>query len=268
MSRSQQYRGDLSQTTLPEMLHSIHRFQVAGMIEARRRGMIKRVYIKEGTVLHATSSDIQDSLGAFLRRTGKLSEEEFKRTMAIRREHADRRYGAVLVAEGLMSPGEVYETIRAQIEAIVWSLFYWDEGEVSFSIGELDEGEMFRIHLPMPQVILHGIERAPNAKALVSRLGRRSTVFEPAYDIEDLIAIALSSEQYAVLGLVDGERTLYEICTHGPLSAADNAKLLYAYTVLGLIRRTEEEAGNGETRESGQVKIRYKTEREPQVEEP
>ena len=236
VSSQYQYRGDLSDTTLPEMLQTVYRFQVPGMIEARRRGLIKRVYIKDGTILHASSSDIQDSLGSFLRRAGKITEEQFETTMALRRRETGKRYGAVLVDQGLLSPEDVYETIRQQIEAIVWSLFYWQEGEVSFSIGDHLEPSVFRIHLPMPQVILRGIRRAPNAKELVARMGQRETVLEPSYSVESLIGLALTAAEYAVLKLVDGERSLYEICTRGPMKAAENAKLLYGFKVLQLIR--------------------------------
>ena len=58
-----------------------------------------------------------------------------------------------------------------QMAAIVWSLFSWEDGEVTFSIGEFEEKGMIRIHLPMQQVILQGVKRVPDAKALVARLG-------------------------------------------------------------------------------------------------
>jgi hypothetical protein len=91
----------------------------------------------------------------------------------------------------------------------------------------------------MQQVILSGIKKAPNAKTLVARLGQRETVFEADYNPETLIESGLTAEDHATLLLVDGKRTLYEICMDGPFSPADNAKLLYAFHVLRLIRRSQ-----------------------------
>lgn len=260
MTKNFEYRGDLTQTTLPEMLFSIHRFQVPGIIEARRDSVIKRVFVKDGTVIHASSSDIQDSLGGYLRRAGRLSAEQFEATMRAR-ESSEQRFGALLVEEGLLGPGEVYQAIREQVEAIVWSLFYWQEGEVSFQIGSFEEEGMVRILVPMRQVILAGIKRAPNAKALVGRLGRKETVFEPSYHIEDLIETALGQDEHSLLQLVDGKRSLYDVCTRGPLAPAENGKLMYAFTVLQLVRRAAEQPppGSRDT-DSGQIKIRLKTE--------
>ena len=267
VENSFQYRGDLSQTALPEILYTIDRFQVPGVIEASREGVVKQVYIKEGNVVHATSTDRADSLGSYLQRSGVLSPEVFLETMR-ERERTNKRYGVLLIEHGLLSPSEVYRAIRKQIEGIVWSLFYWQEGSVIFSIGEFREPDSVRIQLPMRQVILQGIKRAPDAKALVTRLGRKETVLEPCYKTEQLIELALDGDEYRVLSLVDGKRSLFDVCTQGPHSAADNAKVLYAFQILQLIRtptaastappEPRRDDGTGATG-TGAIKIRFKT---------
>jgi hypothetical protein len=262
VENSFQYRGDLSQTALPEILYTIDRFQVPGVIEASREGVVKQVFIKEGNVVHAISTDRNDSLGSYLQRSGVLSPEVFLETMR-ERERSNKRYGVLLIEHGLLSPAEVYRAIRKQIEAIVWSLFYWQDGSVIFSIGEFRETDSVRIQLPMRQVILQGIKRAPDAKTLVARLGRKETVLEPCYKTEQLIELALDGDEYKLLGLVDGRRSLFEVCTQGPHSAADNAKLLYAFQILQLIRgaaATAPTPPEGQRKEAtGAIKIRFKT---------
>jgi len=69
MERNYKYCGDLRSTTLPEMLHTIHRTRVPGVIEARRGEIVKQVWVKDGDVIHAASNDREDSLGAYLERT-------------------------------------------------------------------------------------------------------------------------------------------------------------------------------------------------------
>lgn len=220
------------------MLHTVDRFQVPGVIEATREDVVKRVYVREGNVVHATSSDRDDSLGAYLQRMGKLTAEQFSETMKLRGD-AKKRYGELLIEQGLIAPAGIYDAIRKQVEAVVWSLFYWQEGEVRFQIGNFQPPGGVRIQLPMRHVILQGIKRAPNAKALVARLGKKETVFEPGFTTEDLIQAGLDADEYRLLKLLDGERTLYEVCVQGPLSAAENAKLVYAFYVLRLVRRQE-----------------------------
>lgn len=259
-----QYHGDLAQTALPEILNTIDRFQVPGVIEASREGVTKRVYIKEGNVVHASSSDRDDSLGNYLQRSGLISAETFAETMA-ERERTNKKYGQLLIEKGTLSPAEIYQAIRQQIEAVVWSLFYWQDGGVMFCIGDFREPEAIKIQLPMRQVILQGIKQAPNPKALVARLGRKETVFEPCYRIEDLIELALDADEYRLLRLVDGRRTLFDVCTQGPHGAAENGKVMYAFQVLQLIRPVavastpEWERPREEGAGAGAIKIRLKT---------
>lgn len=268
--RGFEYRADLRETALPEMLLTVERFQVPGVIEAERAGVTKRVYVREGYVVHATSTDRADSLGAYLQRTGKISAEQFTETMKAR-SGGSRRYGELLIEEGLISPAGIHDGIRKQVESIVWSLFYWEEGAVRFEIGSFQTPTDVRILLPMRRVILEGIKRAPNAKAVVARLGKKETVFEPTFTTEALVQAALGEDEYSLLGLVDGKRSLYELCTQGPLSPPENGKLIYAFHILRLIRRVDaderaaapqlqsEEPAEEDHPETKGMKIRFRT---------
>jgi len=237
MNRKFEYRASLRDTMLPEMLFTVHRFRVAGVVEATHGQTTKKVVLQDGQVIHAASNDRDDSLGEYLRRSGKLTDEDFER-VAQARAAGQKRFGVLLIELGLLTPREVYETIQAHIEAIVWSLFYWQDGEVVFTVGEV-QGERVRIQLPLRRVILEGIKRAPNAKPLVERLGKRSTIFEKSFQWEDLIEIGLDANEYRLLTAVGDNKTLYDLCSMEPLNAAENAKLLYAFHVLHLVRRAE-----------------------------
>jgi len=251
MERNYKYCGDLRSTTLPEMLHTIHRTRVPGVIEARRGEIVKQVWVKDGDVIHAASNDREDSLGAYLERTRRLEPKDLAAAEALR-QASHRRLGELLVERGLLSPAAIHEAIREQNEAIVWSLFAWPEGEVTFSLGGELPPSVVRILIPMRQVILHGIRRAPDAKPLVAQLGRRETVFAPSYTVADLIEIALDEVELKLLRLVNGRRNLYELCTQGPLTPAENGKLVYAYHLLQLVRLAAPE--------DGVIKIKLKTE--------
>lgn len=245
------FHESLAETALSELLFTIYRHKVPGRLELRREAVVKRIYVSGGAVVHATSSDRADRLGAHLYRLGKLSREQLVDTMK-RREASGKLHGEILIEDGLVSPAELYEAIRSQMEAIVWSCFAWTEGEVEFRIGDSEDPLLIKIHLPMRQVIARGIKQVSDTKGLVSRLGKKTTTFRPSYTAEDLIEIALDANEYRLLRLVDGRRTLYDICNQGPYAVSENARLLYAYHVLHLIERN----GEGDT---GAVKIRLPT---------
>ncbi|MFQ5527807.1 MAG: DUF4388 domain-containing protein [Thermoanaerobaculia bacterium] len=236
MNRKFEYRARLREVTLPEMLYTVHRFKVPGVIQAKQGEIVKKIVLQDGLIVHAASNDLSDSLGEYLKRAGKLTGREYERA-ASARSSGEKRFGVLLIELGLLTPREVCEGIQAHIEEIVWSLFYWRDGEITFNVGENEGSQRVRIQLPLRRVIFEGIRRAPEAKPLVERLGKRATVLEACFQWEDLIEIGLDSDAYRLLSAVDGTKSLYDLCSQAPLSAAENAKLLYAFQVLHLVRR-------------------------------
>lgn len=247
------YRGNLAETPLPEMLYTIDRFRIPGVVEAKHKEIVKRVFIRDGYIVHASSSDRNDSLGAFLERLGSVEPEKLNEVKK-KRDTSSKRFGVLCIEKEILSPGEVFEFIRAQIEGIVWSLFYWSEGEVTFGIGALTDEDMVQIQLPIGQVVVQGIRQAPDAKPLVARLGEKETVLEPSYRLEDLLELGLDLDDYRLLCLVDGKRTLYELLNEGPRTAPENAKILYAYQAWNLVQRPRVRQGG-----KGPVKVQLKT---------
>jgi len=231
---SYKYRGDLAETTLPEMLYTIDRFHVPGVVEARQDRVIKRVYLRAGYVIHARSTDRADSLGVHLLQK-KSVRSEILEELSTKRRNSNKRLGVMLLERELLSPAQVLRAIREQIEAIIWSLFYWEKGEVTFGIGELKAGDMVQIQLPIRQCIIQGIRQAPDAKLMVARLGQKDTILEPCYEAEDLVETGLDVGDFKLLQSVDGKKSLYELCSQGPKPAADIAKMLYAFQILHLI---------------------------------
>ncbi len=239
------FRESLAETSLAELFYTIYRHRVPGLIELTKDGIHKRVFISSGNVIHATSTDKTDRLGVHLYRSGKLSRSVLEQTMA-KRAQSGKRHGELLIEDRLLAPNELAEAIRGQMAAIVWSVFSWQQGEVTFRIGEFEDPLMIKIHLPMRQVILRGISRVPDPKALVGKLGSKGTVYKPNYGTEDLVEIALNRDEYQLLTLVNGRRRIYDICAEGPYSMSENARRLYAFGVLQLIRKVSGDTGTGQ----------------------
>ena len=244
----EQYRADLQQTPLPEILFSIQRHRITGVIKAERGDRTTRVWVRNGAVEHAASNDREESLPIFLRRNGLLDQERFSQLLSKARN--GRPVHEVLLEDGALSPAELFRASEQHVEWLVERLFSWEEGSVCFKIGDFQAREQVCVHLPLSRVILQGIQRAPAAKKLVGRLGRKETLLVPTYNTEQLVEVSLDGDAYQLLRMVNGKRSLFELCTRGPLPAPEAARLLYAFHVLHLIRRSDP------TRNT--IKLRYR----------
>ncbi len=249
MEKRFEYRGDLAATPLAEILATIDRYRVPGSLTLTREERVRKIVLDDGQVVTAGSNERETSLGMYLLRHGILKPEAAREAEA-RRTRDGLRLGQVLLQMGILTPERLNEMIREQVRAILWGAFDWTAGEVVFEIGPLRSRELVRLDLSIPEAILEGVRRASEVKRLVQRLGSGQTLLERAHG--PLLALFLPAEQ-VFYQKIDGRTPLQQLCARGPGGVPENARLLYAFFCLGLIRRIR---GNG----GSAKKIQYKTE--------
>lgn len=234
------FRGDLSVTTIPEVLQTVHHYRVPGVLSAIRDGVEKKVFIWNGDIIFCTSGDRGDSLGDFLLAKGRITKEQFDKSVELLLSSGgQRRHGAVLVSMGVLTPKELFEIVSEQVRHILFSVFEWDSGTVTFQVGQYRTDELIQLHIPARRAILDGVKEIRDAKRLVALLGPSWTVFDPTYLAEDMNDLGLDMNELKFLKLVDGVKTLRDLIMQGPGDASHNAKLVFAFHALKLITRRD-----------------------------
>lgn len=234
-----QYRSDLAGTPLAEVLLTVHKYRVPGVIECSRDEVRKSVYLDQGNIIFASSNQTSDSLGDRLLAAGKISPEQYAESVRILTAAGNtKRQGTILVEMGVLQPKELFVNVRDQVQAVVWSIFDWDRGEVTFTPGRDKQTEFIKLSIPIREAVLQGIRKMAEAKVLIARVGSKGTVLErvPGSDISDL---KLEADESAFLQKVDGKKTLFELVSGGPMAPAQSARILYAFRLLGLIQPRE-----------------------------
>jgi hypothetical protein len=231
------YRGSLAETPVPEMLATIHRYGVPGVMEFSREEETKRVCFGDGDVIFATSSNREESLGDYLLQEERITKTQYRVSSDELRRCPGKRHGTILVQMGFLRADELGAAVREQIQMILWSLFNWSDGDVTFSIGRFRDDEVYKIKIPTPRAILSGCRHISDGKLVTSRLGSRQSVFRVLPRPEHLDRLRLEANEQQLLDLVDGKRTLVELCEQGPLNPGQNARVLYALSALHLIER-------------------------------
>jgi hypothetical protein len=240
------YQTDIAQTPLPEVLVKIHKYRAPGRLDCRRGDEVKRIYLERGDIIFATTNQISESLGDVLLHNGHITRQQYEESLRRVRE-TGKRHGTVLVEMRILSSEELFHAVRDHIQGILWSVFRWDFGSVGFTPGRDKRLEFIKVEIPIPQAVMQGVRHLPDAKAIVQRLGSKSTIFGRTH--AQISGLTLRAEEQALLDAVDGRKSLYELVNTPPLSAGDNARILYAMTSLGLI----------EPREPRQIKVQLHT---------
>jgi hypothetical protein len=226
------FETDLTQTPLPEILVTVYRHKAPGTIECRRGNELKQLYLDRGHIVFATSNQVRDSLGDRLLNEGLITREQYDESVR-RLLQSDKRQGTILTEMRVLDPDTMLDAVREQIQEIVWSLFAWDGGTASFMPGRDLHREFVKLDIPIPQAVIEGVRHAPDAKMFLSRMGGRHTLLvQSGKEIAELV---LDEDEQLLLDAVDGKRTLGDLVNLMPLAPGVNARLLYAYFVMGLI---------------------------------
>src|SRR5262249_585119 len=159
------------------------------------------------------------------------------------------RMGQILLQMGAVTPEKLNAAIAGQIREIVVGALDWDSGETIFEVGARRTADIVRVDIPILAAVLQGIRTPSDARRLVRRLGSAGTILEktsgPPLSLFD-------ASERSLYDAVDGKTTLRDLCARPPRTEAENARLLYAFFCLGLLRRARETVSGGK-------KIQYRT---------
>jgi hypothetical protein len=233
MSSKFEYRASLGETPLPKILATIHRYRVPGVLTATLKPAVKKIYLDDGKIIFATSNDLDDALGRYLVRRGAITPQQLEQSLG-NMEASGQRLGQVLVDMKILTPAQMAAAVVGQVAAILWSIFDWEEGDVTFEVGRFKAEEKIQVDLPIARVIREGLMKVADPRILVRRIGQSWTILERVPGAEP--GIELEMEEELCLGLVDGKTPFGELCKMGPGETVKNARLFALLFCLDLVR--------------------------------
>lgn len=128
--------GNLSDISLADLLRELEQQQLTGTLAVRQKGEEKTVYLRDGNIVFASSNQDSDRLGMFLVRQGTISPTHHEAATKVLKT-SRKRFGAILVELGFLTPKQLYDAVKQQVREIVISMFRWDEGDYQFTAGSL-----------------------------------------------------------------------------------------------------------------------------------
>jgi len=224
-------KGQISDLPVPEVLQHLRLSQATGILTLVAGGARKALYLKDGRVVFASSNLPNDRLGEILLREGKITVEEYE--ASIKAITKGKRQGKVLVEMGALSPKDLWEGVQFQVKEIVYTVFQWDEGQFHFEESSLPEKERITVDLDARDLILAGLRRVDASGRIQSRFPESDAVLERE-DVD--VPAALEPYEVHVLKLIDGERSVLDVCRESEIGDNETMKTLYALVSTGVTR--------------------------------
>lgn len=195
------------------------------------------VYFESGAVVHATMRDNPHTLGVLLLKAGKATRAQLNEAAAEQRRGDGRRLGEILIAQGVVSRRDVERYMRLQIETVVFELFSWKEGNFTFTDGGNQEiAPDAAIAVTAGSLLMEGARRIDEWSRMADCVPDALVVpgLAPVGDEAETM-IDLRPREWAVLAMINGERSLREIASSLGVSEFEVARTVYGMMSTGLV---------------------------------
>jgi len=240
MSKNHILEGDLSRIQLPDVLSFLSMIRGSGKLLLVHERMERSIYWKDGEIVFASSNSPEHSLGIFLLRNGKITQQQYDESK--RRVTATTRHGKLLVQMGAISPKDLWWGVKNQALEIIYSLFSWKEG--SFVFGDTaDElvNERIVLSINTSTVIMEGIRRLDESAVIREKITSLDMVFMKVQGANaDFGSLDMSEHEVALYNTLDGKRSIRALIGGSEMTEFEVTRILFQLLSARLIEVVSE----------------------------
>lgn len=233
------FKGNLKDFSLTMILIELNRDRATGTLSVTTPLFTKNIYVRDGSVIFASSTFEDDRLGEMLVKAGKISLEQYDKSVEILKA-SGKRQGAILVDLGYITPKDLFWGVKYQVKEIIYSLFQLEEGVYEFNENAVPPDEVITLKISMNNLIYEGVGRIDNITRIRREMPGVKTVFKLNEDSVGIFkGIDLSSNDRTILSLVDGKRSINQLIEESRMNSFDVMKTLYVLWSTGFIVERE-----------------------------
>jgi hypothetical protein len=222
--------GDLRLFHVGELMALIASMRRDGYLSLFIPHARKTVYFSGGEIVYATSTVEDDRLGEILWRRGFLNLEQLYEVHDL--VTPQKKLGAILVERKMITPRQLYEGIKEQVQEIVYSTFHFRKGEFLFVEGKVPVKGRVRLDAGTKEVIMEGIHRIEEMTRLEELFPDRGMLVVPRPVMVDA---KLGEAERHVHKLVDGKRTVEAIIAASHLGEYEALKAMAKLRRVGVV---------------------------------
>jgi hypothetical protein len=212
------------------------------------------MFFGTGRVIYAAIKSNPHPLGDLLLRQGKVSEADLERALTMQGEkHGSLRMGEILVEIGAISRRELERQMRFQVEEVVFELLSWNEGFFSFEEGDVDDLlPEATVSISTESLLMEGARRIDEWSRIATRIPDLRLVPRlSGIPQEHPPQLDLLPNEWEVLAMVDGTRTVREMAQLLAMSDFEVARVLYGLVCTAVVEVDTDAIPRGATPPAG-----------------
>ncbi|MEW6600803.1 MAG: DUF4388 domain-containing protein [Nitrospirota bacterium] len=238
--RTDTLKGNLRDFRFPDILIGISRSAWTGTLTIKRGSLVRNIFIDKGDIIFASSNNKDDRLGERLVKKGKISLTEYENASKLLMK-TGKKLGKILVELCYLTPSELFQLVRQQIEDIIISHFEWEEGEFVFQKGPITSDEVITLQISMANIICRGIKKIDNLELIKQMCPSVDDILNPSHNpVRIFQSLDLNHADKKILSYINGIYPVKTILSLSPTTNFETLKTLSALMSIGLIYVKEE----------------------------
>ncbi|MBI4691191.1 MAG: DUF4388 domain-containing protein [Nitrospirae bacterium] len=231
--------GNLKGYNLPKILVHLNRKRSTGTLSVSTPNFIKKVFLVKGDAVFASSTYEDDRLGEMLLKAGKITVEQYDKSVEILKV-TKKRQGAILVELGYLTPKDLFWGVKYQVREIIYSLFQLEEGGWEFIEGDVPTDEVITLKMSMGNLIYEGVKRIDNWTRIRKELPDTGVVLKLSDDPISLFQnVELGAQDRKMLTIIDGKKPIKEIIDSSWMNSFEAMKTIYVLWSIGILEEKE-----------------------------
>jgi hypothetical protein len=219
--------GDLSAFPIADFVAFLQQARLSGTLTVSSGGSDRVVWFKDGEVRSAESTAPGERLGEVAVRLGYASEAQVAEAA---KQHGSA-VGKALVELGHLDSNALYKVLHEHVAQVFHALLLCRTG--SFALVDEDPPQpLAPLTVSTQSLLMDGIRRIDELSLFRARIPGAGAVLRRR---DGARPVTLRPSEIALLGLVDGRRTVAEIATGAHLNEFDATKILFHLAEAGLV---------------------------------
>lgn len=218
------FQGKLKSISVPDLLTFIGMIKKNGILTVESGNVTRKFYWEKGELVFANSTHPDETLGSFLIRHGKITQEQnMKSGMLV---EPGKRQGKILVQMGILTPKQLWWAVKNQVLEIIYGIFSLSDGTFFFEEIEEPTEEKIKLSTSTTNIIMEGIRRLdewPRIKELIPDDTVVPTLVPPEFRDNQ---VKFQEGEIEVMNLVDGNRNIRDIVHVSPFEEFETLRIL------------------------------------------
>ena len=231
-------KGSFATMALPDLLQWLSGAGQSGVLSVSDGRYRKQVVFKDGRVVSCSSDDPREYLGQFLLSTNTISEDQLRQAMETQRS-TGVMLGKILLMVNAITEVQLRQALTRKAEEALFGLFLWKDGSFEFEESEPDLEAILPLSIKVENILLEGLRRYDELQVILQAFSSKDFVLART-DAPVPEELATRPDVRHLLDVVDGQRSLTEICLELRQSEFKVSRVAYALYKRGCLTVVEE----------------------------